>query len=66
MKKVKSKLTELFERLMRNHYDPAYRRSILREYPTIDQSPLIELHDLSPAGLLEVAKKIREQFDNIV
>ncbi len=57
------KMPDLFERLMRNHYDPAYRRSILREYPGIDESPLIELHDLSPAGLLEVAKKIRAQYD---
>lgn len=57
------KMPELFERLMRNHYDPAYRRSILREYPNIDESPLIELHDLSPEGLLEVAKKILAQYD---
>lgn len=57
------RMPELFERLMRNHYDPAYRRSILREYPEIDSSPLIELHDLSPAGLLEVAKKIRTEYE---
>ncbi|MEK9816894.1 MAG: tRNA 2-selenouridine(34) synthase MnmH, partial [Limnobacter sp.] len=57
------KMPELFERLMRNHYDPAYRRSILREYPNIDESPLIELQDLSPAGLLAVAKKIGVQYD---
>jgi tRNA 2-selenouridine synthase len=56
-------MPELFERLMTHHYDPAYRRSILREYPNIDESPLIELHDLSPAGLLKVAKEIREKFD---
>lgn len=57
------KMPELFERLMRNHYDPAYRRSILREYPGIDESPLIELHDLSPAGLIDVARKIREDYE---
>ena len=57
------KMPELFERLMTHHYDPAYRRSILREYPRIDESPLIELNDLSQAGLLEVAKKIREQYE---
>lgn len=51
------RMPELFERLMTHHYDPAYRRSILREYPNIDESPLIELNDLSPAGLLQVAKK---------
>jgi len=57
-------MPELFERLMRNHYDPAYRRSILREYPNIDESPLIGLSDLSPAGLLQVAKNIRAQYEH--
>ena len=52
-------MPELFERLMRNHYDPAYRRSILREYPGIDSSPVIELNDLTPSGLLQVAETMR-------
>lgn len=54
---------ELFERLMRYHYDPTYRRSILRNYPEIDSSPQIPLQDLSPAGLLSVARELRERFD---
>lgn len=48
-------MPQLFERLMRNHYDPAYRRSILRNYPAIDESPKIVLDDLSPGALLAVA-----------
>lgn len=56
-------IPELFERLMLNHYDPAYRRSILRNYPAIDASPSIALHDLSPAGLLSVAESMRKSFE---
>jgi tRNA 2-selenouridine synthase len=45
------RMPELFERLMVNHYDPAYRRSCLRNYPAIDSAPTIMLEDLSPDGL---------------
>jgi len=56
-------MPELFERLMRNHYDPAYRRSILRNYPAIDASPPITLSDLSLGSLLPVAESMRKQFE---
>jgi tRNA 2-selenouridine synthase len=51
-------MPELFERLMVKHYDPSYRRSVLRNYPDIDKSPVIELHDLSPEGLRKVAQDL--------
>ena len=51
-------MPELFERLMVKHYDPSYRRSVLRNYPDIDNSPVIELHDLSPEGLRKVAQDL--------
>ncbi|HYD95541.1 MAG TPA: tRNA 2-selenouridine(34) synthase MnmH [Noviherbaspirillum sp.] len=54
---------ELFERLMRNHYDPTYRRSILRNYPEIDKSPQIRLQDLSIEGLMPVAQEMRDRFE---
>ncbi|TFV95223.1 tRNA 2-selenouridine(34) synthase MnmH [Oxalobacteraceae bacterium OM1] len=57
------KVPELFERLMRNHYDPAYRRSILRNYPEIDKSPQVMLDDLSPAALLPVARELRARME---
>jgi tRNA 2-selenouridine synthase len=57
-------IVELFERLMRNHYDPTYRRSILRNYPAIDASPKVALDDLSAAGLMPVAQSMRAQFEN--
>jgi tRNA 2-selenouridine synthase len=53
----------LFERLMRAHYDPTYRRSILRNYPDIDTSPTLVLEDLSPAALLPVARTMREAYE---
>jgi len=56
-------MPELFARLMQHHYDPAYRRSVLRNYPDIDSSPVITVHDLSPAGLLPVAKSMRVLYD---
>jgi tRNA 2-selenouridine synthase len=59
----RGEVPELFERLMRNHYDPTYRRSILRNYPAIDESPKIQLEDLSAAGLLPVARELRARFE---
>jgi len=56
---------ELFERLMRYHYDPTYRRSILRNYPEIDASPKILLEDLSMQGLLPVARMMRETYEGV-
>lgn len=51
-------MPELFERLMTNHYDPAYRRSTLRHYPNIDSVQLIRLSSLSQDTLREVASMI--------
>lgn len=53
----------LFETLMRNHYDPAYNRSILRNYPDIASAPTLTLQDLSPDGLLPVAADLRAKFE---
>lgn len=52
------RVPELFERLMRHHYDPTYRRSILRNYPDIDASPKIMLDGLSLAELQPVAQEL--------
>jgi tRNA 2-selenouridine synthase len=56
-------VVQLFERLMRNHYDPTYRRSLLRHYPEIDSAPLVRLEDLSEQGLRPVATRLRAQFE---
>jgi tRNA 2-selenouridine synthase len=56
-------MPELFEHLMRNYYDPLYRRSTLRNYPDIDKSPRVLLEDLSPEALVEKAQAMRKQFE---
>ncbi|MHB1656632.1 MAG: tRNA 2-selenouridine(34) synthase MnmH [Burkholderiales bacterium] len=57
------RMPELFERLMRNHYDPSYRRAILRNYPAIDAAPSVVLDDLSAEGLLSVAASMRKSYE---
>ncbi|MGH8808881.1 MAG: tRNA 2-selenouridine(34) synthase MnmH [Noviherbaspirillum sp.] len=54
---------ELIEHLMRNHYDPTYRRSTRRNYPAIDAAPQIRLEDLSIEGLRPVARSLRGAFE---
>lgn len=56
-------IPELFERLMRSHYDVAYRRSSLRNYPALDSSPAIALDDLSPDALAPIAKQLIRQYE---
>lgn len=48
-------IPELFERLMTAHYDVAYKRSSLRNYPALQSAPVIALDDLSPLALSKVA-----------
>lgn len=59
----KREIPALFERLMRSHYDVAYRRSSLRNYPTIDSSPVLTLDDLSPEALFPIAKQLSNQYE---
>jgi len=56
-------MPELFERLMRNHYDPAYLRSTSRHYKGFAEAPEIMLERLDADYLLEVAHSLisREQ-----
>jgi tRNA 2-selenouridine synthase len=54
----KQNMPKLFERLMTAHYDPAYRRSTLRHFPTIDASKLINLSSLAKDELTKVASTL--------
>lgn len=49
---------ELFQRLMEAHYDPAYARSISRNYPMIDKAFKVELHRLDRDSLVEAAEQL--------
>ncbi|MES2830514.1 MAG: tRNA 2-selenouridine(34) synthase MnmH [Pseudomonadota bacterium] len=55
-------IPELFERLMTTHYDVAYKRSSLRNYPQLSNAPVIALDDLSPEALGEIAKLLAERW----
>ncbi len=57
------KMPELFERIMRNHYDPAYARSTQKNYPGIEKLEKVFLTDLSPDGLLPVARSLIARHD---
>ena len=41
--------------LLDHHYDPAYGKSMSRNYRNIDRARLIEVEDVSPAGMGRLA-----------
>lgn len=49
---------ELFQRLMEAHYDPAYARSIGKNYPRIAEAAKLNLTRLDRESLLEVARTL--------
>jgi tRNA 2-selenouridine synthase len=53
--------SDLFQRLMEAHYDPAYARSIGKNYPEIGQATKLELTRLDGASLLNVARELHEE-----
>ena len=52
---------ELVLVLLERHYDPAYRRSTLKNYPHYPDTTPIVVEDISPAGFLSAAQRILEQ-----
>lgn len=42
--------------LLENHYDPLYRRSMAKSYPTLDDAPVLMLEALDAASLAEQAR----------
>jgi len=58
---VERRAPELFQRLMEMHYDPAYARSIGRNYPHIDQATKVELKHLDRASLMETARGLHKE-----
>jgi tRNA 2-selenouridine synthase len=52
---------ELFQRLMEAHYDPAYARSIGKNYPHTEQATRLALEHLDPASLLETARELHRE-----
>lgn len=48
----------LVEELLRNHYDPAYRRSTLKHYPTLAEAEIYDLQNISADSLSRIAQQI--------
>jgi tRNA 2-selenouridine synthase len=44
--------------LLENHYDPAYRRSLFRNYRDAQQAPSLAVDDISKSGFLGLATRI--------
>lgn len=52
------RMPELFERLMTAHYDPAYNRSLAKNYETYARARSVALRELDPASLRRVAAEL--------
>jgi tRNA 2-selenouridine synthase len=55
------RMPELFERLMEAHYDPAYARSIGRNFPQYAVAPRLSLESLDVGALMQTAHKLHER-----
>ena len=55
------RMPELFERLMVAHYDPAYGRSIGRNFPGYEHAPRLMLESLDMPALLEAAARLHRE-----
>lgn len=49
---------ELVRDLLESHYDPAYRRSLSRNYRDANTAPALEVRDISPSGFLALARAL--------
>ncbi len=52
----------LVEALLAHHYDPAYTKSMYRNYRHIGDAMPLPVHDASPAGLGRLAKALADQL----
>lgn len=53
-----SRMPELVDELLVDHYDPAYLRSIDRNFVQFDQAEILELGDIAPADFLAAARHL--------
>ena len=49
---------ELVRELLESHYDPAYRRSLFRNYVDAQAAAPVEVRDISRAGFLALARRL--------
>jgi tRNA 2-selenouridine synthase len=55
------RMPELFQRMMEAHYDPAYARSIGRNFPQYARAPRLALESLDMPALLDAARRLHER-----
>lgn len=56
---------ELVAGLLEQHYDPSYRRSMTRNYPQLDQGPLLRLTDVGEAAYEAAARKLLQEIGRL-
>jgi tRNA 2-selenouridine synthase len=56
-------MAPLVEELLADHYDPAYLRSINRNFTLYDQGTALELDDITPADFLAAARRLHPPAD---
>jgi tRNA 2-selenouridine synthase len=49
---------ELVRELLESHYDPAYRRSLFRNYVGAESAGPLEVRDISHGGFLAMAQRL--------
>lgn len=54
------RMPELVDELLVDHYDPAYTRSIHRNFAQYERAQAVELADISPASFLAAARTLHE------
>jgi tRNA 2-selenouridine synthase len=54
----------LVQDLLRNHYDPAYRRSLLRNYPGAESAEAVNVTDITAPGFRVLARSLVERLDS--
>ena len=52
--------------LLENHYDPAYRRSLGRNYPDAQSAAPVEIRDISRQGFLGLARRLERDHGQAI
>lgn len=59
-----TRIDELFESVMTQHYDPCYSRSMSRNYGAVGAETIVDMPSLSGAALAESVRRIARDFDD--
>ncbi len=62
---LSGQMEQLVNELLTDHYDPAYKRSILRNFLNFPQATLLALRDITEDAFNEAAEQLRLQQNNL-